>query len=413
MMSNTPQSSLAVVVGGFVNGLGLVRALSPLNTRIVIITTETYDIAQYSKYIHEHYHLSDLEGHPKRLVELLEEHAKDWIGAIVFPTTDSAIASLYSHYECLSKWYRIVVPPLDSVPYVLDKSLMLKAATEVGIMTPRCYGPATEAKAMEEQIKYPVVIKAVRAGEFVSRFGKKLFRANTREELMSCTRLLADARIEGQIFDLIPGADDHIFAYCVYVDKDCAPIAECTIHKLRQSPPSFGIARVAECVPNIPDLREQTIELLRHIGFRGFVSAEFKYDSRDSSYRFFEINGRSVTYNSLLRRGGLDVAKLAWLDYVKGDIKPVETRVWKGVWIHLHADILRYVLNRKSEQDSFNDFLRPYRCPKTFAVWSVDDPRPFLSQWWLSLREAVRAFQAGTIRDRIAIKHIAMKKGEN
>ena len=35
-MANTPQPKQAIVVGGFVNGLGLVRALSTLNFRVLI-----------------------------------------------------------------------------------------------------------------------------------------------------------------------------------------------------------------------------------------------------------------------------------------------------------------------------------------------------------------------------------------
>lgn len=401
MMLSTPQPKLAIIVGGFVNGLGLVRSLSSLNIRMVVITTEPYDIAQYSKHVHEHHHLSDLDKQTERLAEMLEYRAKDWTGAMILPTNDPAIAGLSLYYERLSKWYRIVVPPTESVPYVLDKRLMLRAAAEVGIMTPHCYGPATEASAMEQQAKYPVVVKAVRAGEFISRFGKKLFQANTQQELLSCTRLLAKAKIEGQVFDLIPGADDHIYAYCVYMDKRCIPIAECTIRKLRQSPMSFGIARVAECFPHIPDLREQTIEFLRHIGFRGFASVEFKYDPRDSSYRFFEINGRSVTYNKLLQLGGLDVAKLAWLDHTEGYTKPVKNRGWNGVWIHLHADILRSIFDRNKEQISVRDFLRPYCRSKTFAVWSAGDPKPFVAEWRVSVREAVEALRTGTFRRTI------------
>ena len=385
-------SSLAVIIGGYVNCLGLVRSLASLDRKIIVITTQPYDIAHRSKYVSAYYHISSLDLFPERLLGLLLQHAEDWQGAVVIPTNDEAISCLGLFHETLAPWFRLAIPPLESIPFILDKIKMLRAARIVGIQPPLCYGPATESMISNQDFSFPVVVKPVRASEFSSKFGEKLFVAHDPIELLNYCRLLSVSVIEGEVFDLVPGPDSNIYAYCVYMDQHCEPVAECTIRKLRQSPPFFGIARVAELTGNIPLLREQSIELLRHIGFRGLAVLEFKKDARDGSFRFFEINGRSVVYNTLLRQANLDVAKLIWSDYGEGQVQRTETAAWPGAWIHLHADILRTLQNFRREQISIKDYLKPYGRQKTFAVWSRHDPKPFFAQWSSSLSGAGSIF---------------------
>ena len=265
---------------------------------------------------------------------------------------------------------------------------MMQAADEVGIQHPKCYLKVTAPVSSILGLEFPVVIKPVNASEFSSKFNEKLFVARNSSELLEHTSILSASGLEGEIFDLIPGPDNRIYAYCVYMDENGEPVAECTIRKLRQSPPAFGIARVAEVTDNIPLLREQSIELLRHIGFRGIGVSEFKQDERDGTFRFFEVNGRSVVYNTLLSHANLDVARLTWSDHVEGQVKRVETSVWPGVWINLHADLLRSLQNYGSENLTMGQYLKPYTRQKTFAVWSARDPKPFFAQWSRSLRYA-------------------------
>jgi D-aspartate ligase len=390
-MSPDPDPALAIVVGGFVSGLELVRSLAKLKCRVIVITTHSYDMAQHSRYVSEHHHLDDLDQHPESLAFLLERHAGKWNGALVLPTGDAAIASLALYHERLAPWFRLAIPPLDSVPYLLDRTRMLKAAADVGIPMPKNFGSTAEMAETLSPVHYPVVVKPIRSGEFMSKFGKKLFVVRDPSSFSACARELAEAGVEGQVFDLIPGPDSAIHVVCLYMDQHGQPLAQCTIRKLRQSPPGFGIARVAEFVENIPLLSEQSIELLHRMGFRGFAAIEFKYDERDDAFHFIEVNGRSVIFNSLLRQGNLDVARMMFSDYAQGQAKPVETHHWPGVWIHLHADLLRSLQNWRREELAARDYLGPYRRQKTFAVWSSSDPKPFRAQWSRTFRQACSA----------------------
>lgn len=399
------RSAGAIVIGGYVNGLGVVRALAARRIPTALITTKPYDIAHRSRWVSTHAPLFQLDEEPDRLLALLEQRAPQWSGWAVFPTNDGALAALARHHARLSTTYRIIAPTEDVARYFLDKELMLDVARAVGVDLPRCYGPAVPATVAHPDLRFPVVVKPRVGYRFFSRFGFKLFVAADRNELRSCIARLAAAGLDGHIFDLIPGLDNQIYAYCTYIDRTGEPREGVTIRKLRQSPPFFGVARAAEIVADNPDLREATIAMLRRIGFHGMAAAEFKLDPRDGRFRFFEINGRSVIYNGLLRRGGLDLAGLAWSEEMDGRLEPARPNDWSGVWVNLHADLLYSSLYRHVAPVSVSELLATYRRPVLEAVWSASDPLPFLTQWSRTAREGIARVFRGALGDRLADRH--------
>jgi D-aspartate ligase len=395
------QSPGAVVVGGYVNGLGLVRALAAREVRTAVVTTKPYDIAHRSRWVSAHDGVLDLEERPESLVELLERRALDWSGWALFPANDEALAALAQHRDRLASTYRVVAPPWEVASSFLDKGRMMDVARAAGVDVPHCYGPAVEATAALPELRFPVVVKPVVGYRFSSRFGTKLFAANDREELRRSISLVEDAKVSCHVFDFVPGPDDRIYTYCTYVDAHGEPLSGVTVRKLRQSPPFFGVARVAEIADDNPTLRDATVEILRRIGHRGMAAAEFKLDPRDGTFRFLEINGRSVMYNALLRRAGLDLGGLAWSDHVCGQPEPARPNGWRGVWIHLHADILYSALYRRYDRVGLADFLAPYKRPKVYAVWSATDPLPFITQWSQTAWEGASGLWRGRYRERL------------
>jgi predicted ATP-grasp superfamily ATP-dependent carboligase len=150
---------------------------------------------------------------------------------------------------------------------------------------------------------------------------------------------------------------------------------------------------VAEVVEEDPELREATVEIARRFGLRGMVVGEFKRDSRDGRLRFLEINGRSVVYNALLRRAGLDLAGLAWDDHLDSSAALRAGPTWRGVWIHLRADLAYWALEGRQRRLAPAEFLAPYRRRKIDAVWSARDPIPFAAEWWRALELGVSALR--------------------
>jgi predicted ATP-grasp superfamily ATP-dependent carboligase len=346
--------------------------------------------------------VSGLDAHPERLVALLDRHAARFGGWAVIPANDDALAALAAHHDYLTSTYRIVAPPAETASWFLDKARMLDLARAVGVDLPRCWGPATAATAARADIEFPVVVKPDAGHRFRARFDCKLFAAWDRRELDDAVGRLAAHGLRGQVFDWVPGPDSAIYAYCTYLDARGEPAGGVTIRKLRQAPPRFGVARVAEIVADDPQLRDATIAMLRRIGFHGMAAAEFKRDPRDGRFRFLEVNGRAVIYNALLRRAGLDLAGLAWSDQVCGRTEVATPTGWPGVWVNFHADLLYSLLTRGETGVTVREFLAPYRRPTIDAVWSAADPLPFLVEWGRTARAGVSALWSGAHRRRLA-----------
>jgi D-aspartate ligase len=378
----------AVVVGAHVNGLGIIRSLGRRHVPIAVLCTRPFDVAQHSRWVSERHDLFELHERPDSLAEYLEHNRDRWRGWGVFPTNDDSMTALARHHDELSGDFRLTTQPWETVADVVDKDRMHVLAQSVGIDVPVCYGPATPEMA-SARIRYPVVVKPIQHDRLISAFGTKLFLARNREELALAIERLRAAEVRGLVFEFVPGPDRDIRVYCVYVDEGGEPTEGVTIRKLRQNPPLTGGARAAEIGPDEPGLREATVELLRRVGFRGLAFAEFKRDARSGRFTFIEVNGRAVQFNSILPPTGIDLVGMAWSDFVLGERPRGRRTTWNGSWIHLQADIRCSVVYRRTERLSAAELVAPYRRPKTYAVWSAADPRPYLAQTALGVRGAV------------------------
>ena len=138
-------------------------------------------------------------------------------------------------------------------------------------------------------------------------------------------------------------------------------------------------------------MRDAAIAVLEKAGVRGAACVEFKMDPRNGVYQFMEFNSRTVIYNRLHRRCGLDFAAMAWAEAAGQPIGRPEPVRWPGVWVNLHADLLYSAVHGRREQLGWSEFSAPYRRPILEAVWSAADPAPFLSQCNHTLCRCLRA----------------------
>lgn len=150
------------------------------------------------------------------------------------------------------------------------------------------------------------------------------------------------------------------------MDPSGEPVAEVGMRKLRKSPPLFGVMRAGERA-HFPELREPTVALLRAQNWRGMANVEYKLDPRD---------GRCFLMMGLARRLGVNHALLSWQEKgMKQGNLAASLNDWNGVWVHLLADVYYGLFCQGIEKLGFDSYLRSYRRPKTFAVWSAGGSR--------------------------------------
>lgn len=368
----------AVVLNGSPSGLCVVRSLGRRGIPTAVIRTKDNHVAGASRWIEESLDFLSFRERPAELLDLLDHRKKRWAGRVLIPASDRALEFLSRHGPELSAAYRIASPPADIASKVLEKDRTLQAASEIGLEIPRFYGPANHTTLRRTDLAFPVLVKPVLSHEFTARFGgQKLFVANNPDELVQAVKRLDG--MEASILDFVPGADDQLFSYSAFLDSGGDPLAEFAYRKIRKSPPIFGVARVAEGWDGSV-LRERTLELLRHIGWTGLATVEFKRDSRDGGYRLMEVNGRSWLSMGLAVRSGIDYPFLIWCQGA-GVIPPrLSPNGWDGVWVDLRAELLYNIALRKLEGRSWKEIVKPYRRKTIEAVWSTEDPGPGFMQ---------------------------------
>jgi D-aspartate ligase len=390
----------AVVIGGYSNGVSALRGLAREGVRTAVVLTADHDIAQHSRYAHEVRRVHYLNRRPHGLIDLLEAQSERWRGWALIPTNDYALAALAEYRDALSRTYRVTVPEQEITRRVLDKAVTYKLAREVGVDVPRSYGPASRQTAARLDLVFPLVVKPLHSARFWEIFGKKLFVIRDRAELLSAIDRLEQSGIAAEVMDLVPGSDDRVYSYTVYIDRWGCPAAEFASRKLRKAPRHFGVGR-ASTPAELPQLRERTIALLQRIGWRGLACVEYKLDPRDDRYRLMEINGRCPLSNALPTRCGVNYPLLAWREHVLGQTVSAAPNGWRGVWTHLHADLLYTAIEERGPDWSWLDFMRSYSGPWVDAVWSAKDPIPFLAQCAGTLRKAARGVRDSQVRDEI------------
>lgn len=390
----------AVIIGGEITGLAALRALGRRGVDVALVTDSSEDLALRSRWSRDSHVLPGIGADGEALAQLLEARSSQWAGRVLLPAADEGLEALARQRDRLARHYRVGVPPIEVVAPILRKDLTHEAAERVGVDVARSYGYANRSALTRSDIRYPVVVKPLSSRPFVRRFGLKLFVARDSHELARSIDRLLEAGLDGMVFDHIPGPDRLLYHYTVYIDARGEPTAEHAMRKLRASPPFYGVSRVVETI-EAPALREPTFELLRSIGWRGIAEASYKLDPRDGRYRLLEINGRCFTQQGLSLRCGLDYAYLAWREAVSGERPRARANGWNGVWVHLLDDLYYGILHRRIEGLGIAEYLAPYGRPKTHAIWSPTDPRPFLFQWRHALRRTVVASRDRAIRSQL------------
>jgi D-aspartate ligase len=390
----------AVVIGGYANGVSVLRGLAREGVRTAVVLTADHDIAQHSRYAHESHRVHYLNQRPDGLIDLLERRRGEWRDWALIPTNDYALAALAQYRDSLSRWYRVTVPEEEITRRVLDKTITYRFAREVGVDVPRSYGRASRGTAARLDLGFPLVVKPHQSARFWEIFGKKLLVIRDRAELVTAVDRIEESGIPAEVLDLVPGADDRVYNYTLYLDRWSRPAAEFGLRKLRKAPRFFGVGRAAT-VAQLPQLRERTIALLQRIGWSGTASVEYKLDPRDGRYRLMEINGRCPLVNALPTRCGVNYPLLAWREHVMRETVTAAPNGWNGVWTHLHADLLYTAVEERAPDWSWLDFIRSYTGPWVDAVWSSKDPIPFLAQCAGTLRKAAHGVRDSRVRDEV------------
>ncbi len=297
--------------------------------------------------------------------------------AVLFPAFDDHVWALSRHAERLARFYILPLANWDVMHRVADKELQMQAALKAGIdipMTAFVHGPEDleEAAAC---IRFPALFKPVQAQEMRRRFGFKVILIPTPGDLAPAYE---KARVCGPLLlqEIVPGEDDAFYTCGVYQNASSQPLGIFVSRKVRQHPPGFGEARIAES-DWVDEVAEVTLQFLSALSFHGVSGTEFKRDPRDGRLKLMEVNARHWLHHPLATAAGVNLSLIAYSDALG---RPLEGgRQTDGIrWMDFMHEVPDSLSELTRKELSLQACLAGFRNVRLDALYSFDDPAPAL-----------------------------------
>ena len=392
-------SSPAYVLDLSPNGLGAVRILARAGVAVRGFDCDPAREGFRSRYGRPRL-CPDPTGDPDGLVEFLRGMVRaERRPPFLLPCNDKFAEFVSVRRSELEPDFVFVLSPPDLFEALLDKAGTYELAARTGLAVPRTAnvvaGPGTAkvvaepgngSRSIPDGFPFPALLKpAMTYTLWGLTRGKVLVVRNPDEAGRALASLPAGVAFALQ--EVIPGGDDRLIFYSTYRDRSGQALAEFVSRKVRQYPPGFGTATLFESYVD-EEVLETGRRLFDGIGHRGLGSAEFKRDARDGRLKLIEVNPRLWLFHPLSVPAGVDFVLTAYRD-ATGRPVPPQTQAARTVkWLLLLRDLAVSLFYWRDGRLTIRDWLASYRGPMVKALWSIDDPLPFL---WSLLKVAVKA----------------------
>lgn len=373
----------AIVIGCDVMGLGVIRAFHLKKIPVIALHYEKTDFAHTSRYTEAVYEIPHPSKEEAMFVDFFLGKTAEWKGSLLIDTNDFVAVTLSKYKRLLGDYYKIPTPNWEVLRKFIEKKETCQLAAACKIPHPRTLLPKTfsDLDKIKDRIYYPCILKPVRSHQFKQKFRRKNFFVADEKELRRKFHLCSLRNEEVMIQEIIPGSDEQFFKMQAYVNSRGQLTSRFFLGKIRSNPHPFGFGRVVMSKPFNPQVEQLTQKLLQYTNYRGFLSIEFKMDPRDKQLKLIELNSRMVRNNWLSTYCGINYPWLIYMDLVQQkriDIRNYRTNVY---WIEWHSDLFNSIFRFHREKIRIKDYLRPYFSRRrTFAVFSSEDPLPFLKQ---------------------------------
>ena len=362
----------AVVLGGQVTGLGVVRCLGRAGIPVVLLAPRG-DYAARSRWAGRAEHGLAETSDGAALAAFLDEIGLE--RAVVLPCSDRWVRAAATLPAEARERFRAPVAGPDTIEALLDKAGLAELLARHDVPHPRTIevgGAVPEGAEVDGWFVKPRDSQA-----FVQRFGVKGFRLAGRADADARLTAAAEAGLAVLLQEYVPGPPDAHFFVDGYVALDGRPLAFFARRRLRMYPPDFGNSTYHVSVPleDVGDAVSHLRTLLAGSGFVGIFSAEFKRDERDGVLKLLEVNVRPWWYVEFAALCGVDVCALAYRDALglpveaPGGYRVGRTCVLPG------ADVRAFRAVRRESGLGLLPWLRSWS-GASHTVWRLDDPLP-------------------------------------
>jgi len=340
----TERSAPAIVFGGGINGLGILRNLGREGIDVYCVV-EQPDPVIYSMYCKGYFVIPRFTQRPDSVRSFLSRFGKHAVKRpVVFSTDDRTTLVLSDLRDQMERQYAFVIPSRQVAEILIVKSRFYESLVKNKIDHPRVIEESkpSDIRKVGRELGYPVFIRPSVTQDFSEVFaGRKGFVANSETQLLGYYGKVAKHNVKVVFQELIPGSAANVFGIAGCLGSDSRPLALFGYHRIRGWPLLIGCNTLIESLPlrRLSQMKDVTTAYLGGLGYRGLMEAEFKLDPRDGVYKLLEINARSWWQNSFPTKCGLNIILKAYLEATGAGASHTEDYRAGVKWINFLDDM--------------------------------------------------------------------------
>jgi len=374
----------ALILGGTTTGLGFARSLGEKGVTVTVMESSRWRPAMHSRWALPII-IPDAVTHPEKCVTRLLEWGKTQQGgSVLIPTLEEYVQILSDYREELKEFFLFRVPPASLVNSIIDKRSQYHLMESCGLNIPRTvYSDEKNfIEAAVKKIGFPCIFKPCRSHiwrQIPGRFKARVVTSS--RELETLWLSLSSLGLNFLVQEIIPGGDDCLHSYLACYSAEGRPLGEVTAKKIRQHPVSYGTGCLIISSDN-PELSALSKGVLEKIGYVGHVDMEYKWDRRNQSYKFIEVNIRSTNFIQLTISSGIDLPWMGYLDAGYQEHSNPARQKCGILFMHMGWDLQSVLTSGENRISGFFSWLFQIRTVTAFAVFNFRDIKPII--WELS-----------------------------
>lgn len=312
-----PVEFLPIILGGDITTYSLARSFhEEYGVKSVAVSMLKSIMISHSSII-ENIVVPDMDS-KEHFVQRLIEIAKRYPGKklLLMACGDWYVRMIVENRAALEEYYVVPYIGEELLNRLVLKDSFYRICDEVGVPYPKTFVyDCKDPQPLDFDFSYPVIAKpASSAAYHYAKFEgkKKVFRMKSEEELSA---MLDKLRASGYdykflIQDTIPGLDYNMRILTCYCDRHGKVRFFSSGHVLLEDNAAMGVGNPVAIINDVNrEIMENAQRLLEHVGYTGFANFDIKYDERDGSFRFFEINTRLGRSNFYVTGSGFNAVK--------------------------------------------------------------------------------------------------------
>lgn len=325
--------------------------------------------------------------------------------AVLLACTDPAVHTVSRHRDRLQESFAISLPAHAVVDLLMDKVRFARYAAEHGFPVPRTelLSDRAQAEAVAAEISYPCVLKPPgKTPAWLARTAAKGFRVSDPAMLLETYDRVGPWAPLLLAQEWIPGPETELYSCNAVFDRDGRPLTTFVARKVRQWPPGVGTSASGEECRN-DEVLETTLQLFGGLHHRGLAYLEMKRDARTGTMMVVEPNvGRPTGRSAIAEQGGVELLFTAFCEAADLPLPTGRPQAYGDArWLDLRRDAQAALVARREGALTIRDWLRWIRGPKAHAIWSREDPAPFLSDLLRATRTGISRWRSSASSGRL------------